>query len=58
MNKVEIMMKSLQKAFNQSSDFTVRQVDWREGTSAILCFYSSLVDAKEAQNYSIQFMPV
>lgn len=49
MNKVEIMMKSLQKAFNQSSDFTVRQVDWREGTSAILCFYSSLVDAKEAQ---------
>ncbi|MGE7840342.1 spore germination protein [Lysinibacillus sp. NPDC093712] len=49
MEKVELMMKSLQKAFNHSSDFTVRQVDWREGTSAILCFYSSLVDAKEVQ---------
>ncbi|MFJ5788727.1 spore germination protein [Lysinibacillus sp. NPDC097162] len=49
MDKVELMMKSLQKAFNHSSDFTVRQVDWREGTSAILCFYSSLVDAKEVQ---------
>ncbi|QPQ35679.1 spore germination protein [Lysinibacillus sp. JNUCC-52] len=49
MDKVELMMKSLQKAFNHSSDFTVRQVDWREGTSAILCFYTSLVDAKEVQ---------
>ena len=49
MEKVELMMKSLQKAFYHSADFTVRQVDWRDGSSAILCFYASLVDAKEVQ---------
>ncbi|QDQ03008.1 spore germination protein [Lysinibacillus fusiformis] len=49
MDKVELMMKSMQKAFYHSSDFTVRQVDWRNGSSAILCFYASLVDAKEVQ---------
>lgn len=49
MEKIEVMMKSLQKAFYHSSDFTVRQVDWRDGSSAILCFYASLVDAKEVQ---------
>lgn len=49
MDKVEYMMKSLQKAFYHSSDLTVRQVDWHEGDTAILCFYASLVDAKEVQ---------
>ncbi|WP_155591077.1 spore germination protein [Lysinibacillus cavernae] len=49
MDKVEYMMKSLQKAFYHSSDLTVRQVDWHEGNTAILCFYASLVDAKEVQ---------
>ncbi|MGE6516574.1 spore germination protein [Lysinibacillus sphaericus] len=49
MDKVELMIKSIQKAFYHSSDFTVRQVDWRNGSSAILCFYASLVDAKEVQ---------
>lgn len=49
MDKVEYMMKSLQKAFYHSSDLTVRQVDWHEGNPAILCFYASLVDAKEVQ---------
>lgn len=28
---------------------TVRQVDWHKGNTAILCFYASLVDAKEVQ---------
>lgn len=49
MDKVEYMMKSLQKAFYHSSDLTVRQIDWHEGDTAILCFYASLVDAKEVQ---------
>ena len=49
MDRVEYMMKSLQKAFYHSSDLTVRQVDWHEGNTAILCFYASLVDAKEVQ---------
>lgn len=49
MDKVEYMMKSLQKAFYHSSDLTVRQIDWHEGNTAILCFYASLVDAKEVQ---------
>ncbi len=50
MDKVELMMKSLQKAFYHSTDFTIRQVDWHNNTSAILCFYSSLVDTKEVQS--------
>lgn len=49
MDRVEYMIKSLQKAFYHSSDLTVRQVDWHEGNTAILCFYTSLVDAKEVQ---------
>lgn len=49
MDKVEYMIKSLQKAFYHSSDLTVRQIDWHEGDTAILCFYASLVDAKEVQ---------
>ncbi|WP_107925191.1 spore germination protein [Lysinibacillus parviboronicapiens] len=49
MDKVELMMKSMQKAFYHSSDFTIRQIDWRNRSSAILCFYASLVDAKEVQ---------
>lgn len=49
MDKVKYMMKSLQKAFYYSSDLTVRQIDWHEGNTAILCFYASLVDAKEVQ---------
>lgn len=49
MDKEEYMMKSLQKAFYHSSDLTVRQIDWHEGNTAILCFYASLVDAKEVQ---------
>lgn len=49
MDKEEYMMKSLQKAFYHSSDLTVRQIDWHEGDTAILCFYASLVDAKEVQ---------
>ncbi|MGY4795728.1 spore germination protein [Lysinibacillus fusiformis] len=49
MDKVKYMMKSLQKAFYHSSDLTIRQIDWHEGNTAILCFYASLVDAKEVQ---------
>lgn len=40
-------IKRLNKQFLQSSDFTVKEIEWNQDEKVIICYYSSLVNKNE-----------